>query len=93
MGRCRYIITIVKPTSVHIPKPLLDALDARARKLGWSRNRFIVRALERELERGATWSPGFFERLERIDPDEACAVDEMLEVIRARRTRKAPRRL
>lgn len=81
------------PTSVHIPKPLLDAVDRRARRLAISRNRFIIRAIERDLAAETEWSPGFFEKLSRADPDLSVAVDEMLEHIVAHRTRKAPQRL
>jgi hypothetical protein len=81
------------PTSVHIPKALLSAVDRRARRLKISRNRLIVRALERELVHGGDWSPGFFDRLARVGPDDAEAVDQMLEAIRTNRTRKEPRQL
>jgi metal-responsive CopG/Arc/MetJ family transcriptional regulator len=62
------------PTSVHLPRRLLDALDQRARRLGISRNRLIVRVLERELGREGQWSPGFMQRLTEVDP----AVGELL---------------
>ena len=39
-------------TSIHIPKPLLAAVDRKARTLKISRNRLIVRALEKELTAG-----------------------------------------
>ena len=52
------------PTSVHIPKPLLVAVDRRARALKISRNRLIVQALEREVTEGTSWTPDFFDRLE-----------------------------
>jgi len=52
------------PTSVHIPKPLLVAVDRKARTLKISRNRLIVQALEREVAHDSNWSPDFFERLE-----------------------------
>jgi hypothetical protein len=81
------------PTSVHIPAALLDALDRHARRLGVSRNRVIVRALERELERGTGWSPGFFDALEAANPQDAGAVTQMLGDIRARRTSKAAPKL
>lgn len=81
------------PTSIHIPKPLLDAVDRRARKLAMSRNRFIIRALEKDLAAETEWSAGFFERLGRADPEVSEAVDEMLDGILEHRTRKAPRRL
>lgn len=78
------------PTSVHIPPRLLEALDRRAKRLGVSRNRLIVTALEHELARSTTWSPGFFEKLAAAGPRDAAALDEMMEAIRARRTRKGP---
>lgn len=80
------------PTSIHIPKPLLDRVDRRARKLAISRNRFIIRALERDLAAETEWSPDFFERLGQTEPELQTAVDEMLDGILTHRTRKAPRR-
>jgi hypothetical protein len=80
-------------TSVHIPKPLLDAVDRKARALKLSRNRLIVRALEREVAQGSDWSPEFFERLSATSPETAAAVDEMLNAIRQARRSKAPRPL
>jgi predicted transcriptional regulator len=80
-------------TSIHIPKPLLEAVDRRARALKISRNRLIVRALEKELSPGSDWSPGFFERLSAVDPDTVEAVDELLESVRKARTSKPPRLL
>jgi hypothetical protein len=80
------------PTIVHIPRQILEAVDRRARRLGVSRNRFIVRTLEKELEAETQWSPGFFEELAEVEPEGVEAVDEMLDAIVARRTRKpAPR--
>jgi hypothetical protein len=81
------------PTSVHIPKPLLDAVDRRAHALRISRNRLIVQALERELSEGADWSVGFFERLGAVDEATTGAVDEMLSAVRGARRSKAPTRL
>jgi hypothetical protein len=81
------------PTSVHIPKPLLVAVDRRARALKISRNRLIVQALEREVKGGADWSPGFFERLESDDPELGVTVDRMLDEIRRGRRSKGPVRL
>jgi metal-responsive CopG/Arc/MetJ family transcriptional regulator len=80
------------PTSVHIPKPLLVAVDRRARALKISRNRLIVQALEREVSAGADWSPDFFSRLEASDAPVKRAAEEMLDAIQtARRSKKAPR--
>lgn len=78
------------PTSVHLPTPLLRALDRRAKQLKVSRNRLIVQSLEAAM--AAEWSPGFFDKLADVSPDDADAVVEMLANVRARRTRKrAPR--
>ena len=81
------------PTSVHIPKPLLVAVDRRARALRISRNRLIVQALEREVTEGSCWSVDFFEQLESAAPDVADGVEEMLEGIRAHRRSKPPVKL
>lgn len=78
------------PTSVHIPKPLLEAVDRRARALKVSRNRLIIQALEREVTAGADWPAGFFEKLGSTDPELSSAVDEMSKVIRANRRSKGP---
>jgi hypothetical protein len=81
------------PTSVHLPRPLLDAVDRKARALRISRNQLVIRALEREVREGSDWSPGFFEQLSEQDPGVSDAVDEMLSDIRRMRRSKAPRRL
>jgi predicted transcriptional regulator len=81
------------PTSVHIPKPLLEAVDRRARALRISRNQLVVRALEREIKQSSEWSPGFLERLRETDESTTAAVDEMLAAVRSRRRSKEPRRL
>jgi len=81
------------PTSVHIPKPLLVAVDRRARALKISRNRLIVQALEREVTEGANWSPDFFARLESSDRGLEDAADEMLKAIQSQRLSKKPVRL
>ena len=75
------------PTSLHIPKDLLSAVDRRARKLKMSRNRFVVRTLEKEIASREEWSEGFFERLAEVESGNADAVDAMLAAIRAARTR------
>lgn len=80
-------------TSVHLPKPLLDAVDRRARALKISRNRLIVKALERELADTSEWSSGFFERLAEADASIEVAVDELLAEVRSRRTSKEPLKL
>jgi predicted transcriptional regulator len=80
------------PTSVHLPKPLLEAVDRRARALRISRNRLIVRALERELNGSGDWSPGFFDQLQARDDEVSNAVDELVvHVARARRSKSQAR--
>lgn len=81
------------PTSVHLPKPLLVAVDRRARALRISRNRLIVQALERELTQGSDWSPGFFGQLASVEPGVEAAADEMLTIIRRQKRSKKPIRL
>lgn len=88
-----YSLTIRVSTSIHIPKPLLDAVDRKARALRVSRNRLIVRALERETKLDTEWSAGFFERLGEVDAATSRAVDEMLTAVRAARRSKKPLRL
>lgn len=78
------------PTSVHIPRPLLEAVDRKARALGVSRNRLIVRALERALAPSAGWTPGFFEALSNTTPDTAAVVEELRAAIGKGRRSKRP---
>lgn len=78
------------PTTIHLPDRLLDAVDSRARELGVSRNRLIVRALERETSEPSSWSPGFLDALRGPTPATAAAVDDMLAAIRSARTSKKP---
>ena len=88
-----YIHTIVMATTIHIPGPVLAAVDRRARALRISRNRFIVRAVEKALAKEAEWSPDFFDSLSEFDRTDAAAVDEMLVAIREARTSGKPRSL
>jgi hypothetical protein len=81
------------PTSVHIPKPLLLAVDRRARALKISRNKLIVAALERELSQGSTWSADFFAQLAGPEPGVTAATDEMLATIQRHKRSKKPVRL
>ena len=77
-------------TSVHIPKRLLDAVDRRAKQLGLSRNRLIVRALERDLAHESAWSPGFFDTFTPLDEADSRALDETLAMVRANRKSRRP---
>jgi metal-responsive CopG/Arc/MetJ family transcriptional regulator len=81
------------PTTVHIPVALLHSVDRRAKALGVSRNRLIVRALERAVSERSGWAPEFFEKLRSVDPGTATAVDELLADIRQARRSKQPRAL
>jgi len=80
-------------TSVHLPRPLLEAVDKKARALHISRNQLVVRALERELRDDADWSAGFLARLSERDSETATAVDDLMASIRAARRSKPARRL
>lgn len=80
-------------TSVHLPEPLLIAVDRRARALRISRNRLIVRALERELAETSEWSTGFFDELSQTDAATKDAVEEMLRGALERRSSKDPPKL
>jgi predicted transcriptional regulator len=81
------------PTTVHIPPALLKSVDRRARALGVSRNRLIVRALERAVSERTGWAPEFFERLREVDDDTAEAVDDLLEAVKQARRSKPARDL
>jgi hypothetical protein len=64
-------------TTVHIPAALLKSVDRRARALGVSRNRLIVRALERPVTARESWTPEFLEKLQTVDretrPSTSCS--------------------
>lgn len=82
------------PTTVHIPDALLKSVDRRARALGISRNRLIVRALEQAVSERSTWTPDFLERLRRVDDeDTVAAVDELLAAVTQARRSKPPRKV
>jgi hypothetical protein len=86
-------MNIFMPTTVHIPAALLKSVDRRARALGVSRNRLIVRALEQAVNNHSTWTPEFLERLRQVDRETSEAVDELLEVVKQARHSKRPRKL
>ncbi|MGH9383259.1 MAG: ribbon-helix-helix protein, CopG family [Vicinamibacterales bacterium] len=76
------------PTTVHIPAALLKSVDRRAKALGLSRNRLIVRALERVVSERTGWAPEFLELLRSADPETGAAVDHLLaDVKQARRSK------
>jgi hypothetical protein len=82
-------------TSVHIPPPLLKALDKKAKKLRVSRNSLIVKAIEKDLGTTAPiddngWPVGFFDAIRRGVDDEAAAEfkESMTAVVALRRSKK-----
>ncbi len=76
-------------TSIRLPEALIDALDQRAAALGLTRSQLIIQAVEQALEEHSAWSPAFLKAIGSPRPELAKAVDEMMEAIRARRSRNA----
>jgi hypothetical protein len=81
------------PTTVHIPAALLKSVDRRAKALGVSRNRLIVKALERAVNERIEWAPEFLEKLRNVDDNTVEAVDELLQSVKQARRSKPPRDL
>ena len=77
-------------TTVHIPDPLLKSVDRRAKALGISRNRLVIRALEQAVCVRSEWAPEFLERLRRVDRETSAAADELLNAVRRARRSKKP---
>ncbi|MGB3564767.1 MAG: ribbon-helix-helix protein, CopG family [Thermoanaerobaculia bacterium] len=77
-------------TTVHLPRDLLDAVDKQAGELGLSRNRYIILALERAIEKETGWSPDFLEELAAAAEDVGARemIEEMMKAITTQRTRK-----
>jgi predicted transcriptional regulator len=86
-------MNVFMPTTVHIPAPLLKSVDRRARALGVSRNRLIVRALEQAVSERSGWTPEFLERLRQVDRETCDAVDELLTAVKQARRSTEPRDL
>ena len=84
---------VFMPTTVHIPEPLLKSVDRRAKALGISRNRLVVRALEQAVSVRAGWSPEFLRRLRTVDRETSSAVDELLTAVTQARRSGEPRDL
>ncbi|MBK7951194.1 MAG: CopG family transcriptional regulator [Deltaproteobacteria bacterium] len=80
-------------TSIRLPDELVAALDERAAALGMTRSQLIVAAVEQALDDRSSWSPGFLKAIgaQRTDLDQI--VDEMMDAIRARRSRSTARDL
>jgi hypothetical protein len=81
------------PTTVHIPDPLLKSVDRRAKALGISRNRLVVRALEEAVSVRPSWAPEFLQRLRHVDRETSAAVDKLLVAVKQARRSKEPRDL
>lgn len=77
---------------MHLPADLLASIDRQARALAMSRNRYIIRALERALATETGWSTEFVEELAaaRADVEGRRALEELRGVVAASRTRKGP---
>ena len=79
------------PTTVHVPPALLKSVDRRAKALGLSRNRLIIRALERLVSDRSGWAPEFLDKLRQVDPSVVKAVDQLLiNVTSSRRSKRPP---
>lgn len=83
------------PTTIHLPKSLLEKIDTRAKGLGMSRNRFIVQVLAEKVEVPVEWPDEFVRALKRpVSRAVADAADEMQQLIESgRRSRKTPPKL
>ncbi|MGO8994201.1 MAG: ribbon-helix-helix protein, CopG family [Polyangiaceae bacterium] len=83
------------PTTIHIPGPLLERVDTRARTLGISRNRLILEALEEKLGARDEWAPELVQMLaDPVPPAAGKELEESLAVVRSRRSsRKGPPKL
>lgn len=86
-------INLFMATTVHIPDPLLKSVDRRAKALGISRNRLVVRALEQAVSVRSSWASEFLQRLRHVDRDTSAAVDELLIAVTQARRSKEPRGL
>jgi metal-responsive CopG/Arc/MetJ family transcriptional regulator len=83
-------MNIFMSTTVHIPAALLKSIDRRAKALGVSRNRLIVRALEQAVSERSQWAPEFLERLRSVDIETNAAVDDLLVAVKKARRSKTP---
>ena len=83
------------PTTIHIPPQVLQTVDAQARKLKMSRNKYIVETLVARvaLERSeARWPRSFFDDMKRWREDQghADAVRELRKsVVSSRRNKRS----
>ncbi|MYN64827.1 MAG: hypothetical protein F4X11_07355 [Acidobacteria bacterium] len=77
---------------MHLPVDLLASVDRQARALAMSRNRYIIRALERALATETGWSAEFLEALgsARADVEGRREMEDLRVAVAAGRTRKGP---
>jgi hypothetical protein len=68
-------------------------MDRRAKALGISRNRLVVRALEQAVNVRSGWAPEFLQRLRHVDRETSAAVDELFVAVKQARRSKEPRDL
>ena len=78
--------------TVICPRILLASVDRRARELDTSRNRYVVRALERALATETEWSAALVAELAaaRDDLDGRRELEDLRAAVAAVRTRKGP---
>lgn len=77
-------------TTVHIPEKLLRSVDARAKHLKISRNKFVLKALERALSDRSEWSPKFLASVQEPVEGAELLDDVLRHIVSSRRSKKAP---
>ena len=81
-------------TTIHISPALLAAVDAKAKACGLSRNRLIMQVLEKMVQEEDGWDGGVLQLLaEPVSPAEGREMDDMMQAIHERRSRKSPPQL
>ena len=86
---------IFMATTIHIPDPLLERVDTRAKTLGISRNRLILEALEEKVGARDEWAPELVQMLgARVSATAGKELEGSLSVVRRRRSsRRGPPKL
>jgi len=85
----------VPTTTIHLPEPLLHALDAVAARRKASRNRIVLEACRRLVEEDlGEWPAGFFQ-MAHLSPRDRKELDAAAKAMEAairtgRRNRRAP---
>jgi predicted DNA-binding protein len=74
-------------TSIRFPEELAERLDRRAAAEGVTRSELVIRAVESALADQSNWSRAFLEAVRSPRPALDDAVDDMMNAIRARRSR------